>query len=124
MGLFKSKNERLVDDTVRQTRKFGSTLADRTSAVMDDGGSRLKHLIDELEATLKSNDLDAASISSNLRGKLDKVRSSVSDRSVTLSKDFNEALGTADEFAHQKPWQVIGAVAGVALIIGFLAGRG
>jgi len=123
MGLFKSKNERLVDDTVRQTRKFGSTLADRTSAVIDDGSSRLKSLIDELEATLKSNDLDAASLSSNLRGKLDKVRSSVSDRSVTLSKDFNEALGTADEFAHQKPWQVIGAVAGVALIIGFLAGR-
>ena len=83
----------------------------------------MKSLIDELEATLKSNDLDAASLSSNLRGKLDKVRSSVSDRSVTLSKDFNEALGTADEFAHQKPWQVIGAVAGVALIIGFLAGR-
>src|SRR5882757_6430244 len=120
MGLFKSKRERLADDTIRQTRQLGSSLANAAAVVVDDGTSRLKHLIDELESALKSNDLDAASLRENLRGKLSQVRSSVNDRSAALSDDFNAALGTADHYAHEKPWQVIGAVAGVALVIGFL----
>jgi ElaB/YqjD/DUF883 family membrane-anchored ribosome-binding protein len=123
MGLFKSKGERMADDAIAQTRKFGGVVADRTSSVIDDGSSRLKSLIDELESTLKSSDLDASSLRASLRGKLDKVRSGVSDRSAMLSQDFGEALGTADDYAHEKPWQIIGAVAGIALVIGFLAGR-
>lgn len=123
MGLFKSKNERAADEVIRQTRKFGGQLADKTSSAIDDGSSRLKSLIDDLESTLRSSDLDASSLRDSLRGKLDKVRSSVSDRSAILSQDLNEAIGTADEYAHEKPWQVIGAVAGIALVIGFLAGR-
>lgn len=123
MGLFKSKTERNADQVVRQTREFGGRLADRTTNAIDDGSDRLKGLIGDLEAALKSKDLDPASVRETFRGKLDKVRSAVGDHSVTLSKDFNDALGTADEFARQKPWQVIGAVAGIALVIGFLAGR-
>lgn len=124
MGLFKSKSARATDDAINQARQFGGRLAERTNTAIDDGGDHLKHLIGELEAALKSKDLDPASVRDSFRGKLDKVRSAVNDHSATLSKDFGEALGNADEFAHQKPWQVIGAVAGIALIIGFLAGRG
>lgn len=123
MGLFKSKSERATDQAVRQTRQFGGKLAERTSSVIDDGSDRLKNLIDDLEASLKSRDLDVGAVRENVRGKLDRVRSAVNDHSANLSRDLGEALGTADEFAHQKPWQVIGAVAGVALVIGFLAGR-
>ncbi len=123
MGLFKSKSERATDQAVRQTRQFGGKLADRTNAAIDDGSDRLKSLIDDLESALKSKDLDVGAVRENVRGKLDRVRSAVNDHGATLSRDLGEAFGTADEFAHQKPWQVIGAVAGVALVIGFLAGR-
>lgn len=123
MGLFKSKSERATDQAAHQTRQFGGKLADRTSAAIDDGSNRLKNLIDDLEASLKSKDIDVGAVRENARSKLDRVRSAVNDHSATLSHDLGEAFGTADEFAHQKPWQVIGAVAGLALVIGFLAGR-
>ena len=81
MGLFTSKKERMADDAVQQTRKTGSRLSDRASSMIDDGSDRLKSLIDDLESALKSNDLNASSLRDNVRGKLDKVRSTVSDRS-------------------------------------------
>ena len=31
--------------------------------------------------------------------------------------------GYADDFVHDKPWHTLGAVAGLALLVGFLAGR-
>ncbi|MGI4855673.1 MAG: DUF883 family protein [Janthinobacterium lividum] len=123
MGLFTSKSERTVDNAVKQTRKVGGSLSDRASSVIDDGSDRLKSLIDDLESALKSSDLNASSLRDSVRGKLDKVRSSVTDRSAAVTQNFNDTLGTADDFAHEKPWQVIGAVAGIALVIGFLAGR-
>lgn len=123
MGLFSSKNERTVDNAVQQTRKMGARLSDRAGSAIDDGSDRLKSLIDDLESALKSSDLNASSLRDSVRGKLEKVRSSVTDRGAAVTQNFNDTLGTADDFAHEKPWQVIGAVAGIALVIGFLAGR-
>ncbi|WP_267847811.1 DUF883 family protein [Robbsia betulipollinis] len=113
----------MADDAVQQTRKIGGRLSDRASSVIDDGSDRLKSLIDDLESALKSSDLNASSLRDSVRSKLDTVRSSVTERGAAMSQNFNDTLGTADDFAHEKPWQVIGAVAGIALVIGFLAGR-
>jgi ElaB/YqjD/DUF883 family membrane-anchored ribosome-binding protein len=43
--------------------------------------------------------------------------------SSAVTAKLNDAAGYADEFVHDKPWHTLGAVAGLALLVGFLAGR-
>jgi ElaB/YqjD/DUF883 family membrane-anchored ribosome-binding protein len=80
--------------------------------------------LDDLDDTLKrGGDLDIDKLRSQLQAKLNAARSTVDDTKSAVTRQFNEAMGNADEFVHGNPWQIIALVAGAALLIGLLAGR-
>jgi len=43
--------------------------------------------------------------------------------SDTLQRQARSAVGAADHYAHQSPWQIVGAVAILAAAVGFAAAR-
>jgi ElaB/YqjD/DUF883 family membrane-anchored ribosome-binding protein len=50
-----------------------------------------------------------------------KIRVAEAEEAVMVRT--REAARMTDEFVHDKPWHTLGAVAGLALLVGFLAGR-
>jgi ElaB/YqjD/DUF883 family membrane-anchored ribosome-binding protein len=127
MGLFKSKSAQAAEAALEQARELSAQAAAqatqaaaRGQAAVEGGGSRLKQLLSELEG-LVTPKVEAALPA--VRERTDKVISRLNARGQDLSKDLYQAVGTADEYAKKNPWQIVGAAAGVALLIGFLAGR-
>ncbi|WP_347554055.1 hypothetical protein [Robbsia sp. KACC 23696] len=127
MGLFKSRSAKAADAALEQARELSAQAAaqatqaaERGQAAIDNGGNRLKQLLSELEG-LVAPKVEAALPA--VRQRTDKVISRLNARGQDLSKDLYQAAGTADAYAKKNPWQIAGAAAGLALLIGFLAGR-
>jgi ElaB/YqjD/DUF883 family membrane-anchored ribosome-binding protein len=51
------------------------------------------------------------------------VRDRLSAAQEEVSRRARAALDDADEYVHENPWQALGVTAGVAFLIGLLAGR-
>src|ERR1700686_4095081 len=52
-----------------------------------------------------------------------QVRDRLTDAQLELTRRAREALGEADEYVRENPWQALGITAGVAFLVGLLAGR-
>ncbi|SDV49654.1 DUF883 family protein [Chitinasiproducens palmae] len=124
MKLFKSRTERTLDDGVSKARDFTDDASSKAGKLVDDGRDQLHRVLDEIESALSSaKDVDVDGLKSNVLSKLTSARGALTEKSASVGRTLNDALGQADEVARQKPWHVVGAVAGLALVIGFLAGR-
>jgi ElaB protein len=123
MGIF-SKAGHTVDSTLNGARRQGEHAVSRASDVAHSTSSQWRSLLDDLDDTLKrGSDLDIDNLRSQLQAKLNAARSAVEDTKSTVTRQFNDAWGSADEYVHGNPWQTIALVAGAALLIGLLAGR-
>ncbi|KKB61430.1 hypothetical protein WM40_23260 [Robbsia andropogonis] len=127
MGLFKSKSAQAADAALEQARELSAQAAAqatqaaaRGQAAIDSGGNRLKQLLSELESLVTPKVEAALPV---VRQRTDKVIARLNARGQDLSKDLQQAVGNADAYAKKNPWHIVGAAAGVALLIGFLAGR-
>ncbi|HTJ93544.1 MAG TPA: DUF883 domain-containing protein [Pararobbsia sp.] len=113
-----------VDDSMQATRRHMKRIARRGRHAANDIGDELRSLIDELQVCLTDGThADVNTLRGQVRdrinaarAKLDSTRGIARDRAIA-------ALNQTDEFVHQRPWQTIAALAGVALVVGAVLGR-
>jgi len=123
MGIF-SRAGQTVDSTLNGVRRHGEHAVSEAQDVAHSASTQWRSLLDDLDDTLKrGSDLDIDNLRSQLQAKLNAARSTVDDTKSAVTRQFNEALGSADEYVHGNPWQTIALVAGAALLLGWLAGR-
>ncbi|MDR5750367.1 MULTISPECIES: glycine zipper domain-containing protein [unclassified Caballeronia] len=121
MGLFTRST---LDSRINGAADLGQRAVAGASDAVDSASGQLRSLLDELDSSLRdAKDLDADKLRKELQSKLKTVRSQMDGASSAVTAKLGDAAGYADEFVHDKPWHTLGAVAGLALLVGFLAGR-
>jgi ElaB/YqjD/DUF883 family membrane-anchored ribosome-binding protein len=121
MGLFTRST---LDSKINGAADVGQRAVRGASDVVDSASDQLRSFLDELEDSLHSaKDIDSDKLRKQLQSKLKYARSQMDGAGSAITDRFGDAAGYADEFVHDKPWHTLGAVAGLALLIGFLAGR-
>lgn len=95
----------------------------KPSSAQDD----LEKLVGDLRGLLSSRDLDDVPQIKALREKLDDGLYNVRKATVRIAQDAaykaKEGAQTANQYAHDEPWQLAGAAVVVGAIIGFVLGR-
>ena len=102
-------------------------MSEITSAQRDKLTSDLKLVIADTEELLRMTADQAGVNATELRGRIqNRLREAKADlvhvQEITLAK-AKAAGRAADEYVHKNPWQSVGMVASVALVIGLLMGR-
>ncbi|GAB5099600.1 DUF883 domain-containing protein [Caballeronia sp. LP006] len=121
MGLFTRST---LDSKINGAANVGQRAVRGASDAVDSASSQLRSLLDDLESSIQSGkDIDGDKLRRDLQSKLKTARSQIDGASTALTGKLGDAAGYADEFVHDKPWHTLGAVAGLALLVGFLAGR-
>jgi ElaB/YqjD/DUF883 family membrane-anchored ribosome-binding protein len=89
-----------------------------------DIGSELRALLSELEETLAEGaSADAANLRSRIGDQVDAARARLNDSQAALRERAAAAFDDADAYLHDKPWQTIALVGGLALLAGVLLAR-
>lgn len=65
----------------------------------------------------------AEELRSQLHERLSQARETLQLTQETMRERGQEALGSAEQYVQENPWQAIGIAAGVGLLIGLLANR-
>lgn len=113
-----------VDDSMQATRRHMKRIARRGRHAANDIGDELRTLLDELQVCLADGtQADVNTLRGQIRDRINTARSKLdSTRDVARDRAI-AALNQTDEFVHEKPWQTIAALAGVALVVGAVLGR-
>jgi ElaB/YqjD/DUF883 family membrane-anchored ribosome-binding protein len=121
MGLFTRST---LDSKINGAADLGQREVRGASDAVDSASGQLRSLLDDLESSIQNaKDIDADKLRKELQSKLKIARSQMNGAGGAITGKLNDAAGYADEFVHDKPWHTLGAVAGLALLIGYLAGR-
>jgi ElaB/YqjD/DUF883 family membrane-anchored ribosome-binding protein len=84
-------------------------------------------VLEDAEALLSATAGQAGERIQQVRARAEETVRVVRDRLATAQEDLTrrarEALGDADEYVRENPWQAIGVTAGIAFLVGLLAGR-
>lgn len=121
MGLFTRST---LDSKINGAANVGQRAVRGASDAVDTASSQLRSLLDDLESSIHgAKDIDADKLRRDLQAKLKSARSQMNGAGNVFSGKLGDAAGYADEFVHDKPWHTLGAVAGLALLVGFLAAR-
>jgi ElaB/YqjD/DUF883 family membrane-anchored ribosome-binding protein len=130
-----------VDDTRRNTMEtFGTSDSARASgqrlandigegvnAVKNVASAEIRNLIADVEdlvariADLK--DADVARVRSKVLKAVDAAKEGLVDRADTLRRQARQAVASADDYVHDRPWQAVGIAAVVGAVVGILATR-
>jgi ElaB/YqjD/DUF883 family membrane-anchored ribosome-binding protein len=122
MGLFTTRS--MLDRNLNGAAEIGQRAVRGASDAVDSASAQLRSLLDELDSSIRdAKDIDVGQLRKDLQGKLRAARAQFDGSSSVIADKFTDAAGYADEFVHDKPWHTLGAVAGLALLVGFLAGR-
>lgn len=121
MGLFTRST---LDSKIDGAADLGQRAVRGASDAVDSASSQLRSLLDDLESSLHgAKDFDADKLRRELQSKLKSARSQMNGAGGAFAGKLGDAAGYADDFVHDKPWHTLGAVAGLALLVGYLAGR-
>jgi ElaB/YqjD/DUF883 family membrane-anchored ribosome-binding protein len=113
-----------IGDSWNSTTRRARRMARHGRDAAEDIGSELRSLLSELEDTLAhGTSADAAALRSQISDRLDSARSRLNDTHAVLRQRASDALDGADAYIHEKPWQTIALVGGLALVAGVLLAR-
>jgi ElaB/YqjD/DUF883 family membrane-anchored ribosome-binding protein len=108
-------------------RKRKATSAELTQSSAEDLMEDLQSVLEDAEALLSATAGQAGERIQQVRARAEETVRAVRDRLATAQEDLTrrarEALGDADEYVRENPWQAIGVTAGIAFLVGLLAGR-
>jgi len=108
-------------------RKRKVTAAELTQASAEDLMNDLQSVLEDAEALLSATAGQAGERIQQVRARAEETVRAVRDRMSAaqeeLTRRAREALGEADEYLRENPWQALGITAGVAFLVGLLAGR-
>ena len=121
MGLFTRST---LDSKINGAADLGQRAVRGASDAVDSASGQLRSLLDDLESSIQNaKDIDTDKLRKELQSKLKTARSQLNGANGALAGTLNDAAGYADDFVHDRPWHTLGAVAGLALLVGYLAGR-
>ena len=103
-------------DALRATRQSRAAVARDFESLIDDAE-------DLLHSTADAVGDQAAAARARLEKSLTQAREALSDQMDSLTERGRAAASSADEYVHEKPWQVIGIAAVAALAAGFFLSR-
>ena len=87
----------------------------------------LRTVVEDGEALLRATAGQAgekvAEVRARAEDSLRQAKLRLQDAGAEMDARARAAAAAADEFVHEKPWQVISVAAGVAFLIGYLIGR-
>lgn len=113
-----------IGDSWSTTSRRARRMARHGREAAEDIGSELRTLLSELESTLsEGTSADAAALRAQISERLDNARARLNDTHAALRERAGAAFGDADAYLHEKPWQTIALVGGLALVAGVLLAR-
>ncbi|VVE72551.1 hypothetical protein PCA31118_04231 [Pandoraea captiosa] len=120
-----SKAETALNSSLEDARFAGRRTARAARLASGDVSSRVRDLLDDLDHALSNakSASDVEALRAEIGDKLRQARSDFGDARANLRRRANEVWDEADSYVHERPWQTIGTVAAVALVLGFIAGR-
>ncbi len=84
-------------------------------------------MISDAEKLIKLTAGEAAGKLSEVRGRLNqrlaRRKERMADLEATLRQQTLKVAHATDDYVHRNPWQSVGVAAGVAFLLGLLAGR-
>jgi ElaB/YqjD/DUF883 family membrane-anchored ribosome-binding protein len=108
-------------------RKRKVSAAELTQNSADDLMEDLQSVLEDAEALLSATAGQAGERIQQVRERAEETVRAVRDRLTAaqenLTRRAREAIGEADDYVRENPWQAIGITAGVAFLVGLLAGR-
>ena len=108
-------------------RKRKVSAAELTQNSADDLMEDLQSVLEDAEALLSATAGQAGERIQQVRERAEETVRAVRDRLTAaqenLARRAREAIGEADDYVRENPWQAIGITAGVAFLVGLLAGR-
>src|ERR1035438_9446771 len=109
------------------TKKPKVTAAKLTQASAEQLMDDLHTVLEDAEALLSATAGQAGERIQQVRARAEQTGRGARDRLAAtqeeLTRRAREALGDADDYVRENPWQAIGISAGIAFLIGLLAGR-
>ncbi|SAL46392.1 DUF883 family protein [Caballeronia humi] len=113
-----------IGDSWNSTSRRARRIARHGREAAEDIGVELRTLLSELESTLADGtQADVAALRAQLGRRIDTARSRLNDTHLAMRERANAALSDADAYIHEKPWQTIALVGGLALVAGVLLAR-
>ncbi len=113
-----------IGDSWTTTSRRARRMARHGREAAADIGGELRTLLAELEETLSDGtQADVAALRAQLRGRIDSARARLNDTHQALRERAGAAFSDADAYIHEKPWQTIALVGGLALVAGVLLAR-
>jgi len=113
-----------INDAVTETSKGVSRFARRAAAASDSAGADARSLLKDIEAALKEGkDDDVGALRARLEGRLSDARSTYDNVQWTIRDKLSAAASTTDGYVRGRPWETIGAAAGIAFLLGIIIGR-
>ncbi len=89
--------------------------------------SDMKSMISDFEALLKATagqaDDDIQTARSRVEKSMHSVKDHIEDLEHTAVEKIKEVTVSTEKYVHDNPWPIIGTVAGLGLITGWLIGR-
>ncbi|MEA3091603.1 MAG: hypothetical protein QOJ04_2945 [Caballeronia sp.] len=123
MNAFPNTRDALGDSWNSTSRRARRISRHSRDAAQDIGGE-LRTLISEIEETLsEGTSADVAALRAQLGKSVDSARARLNDTQEAVRARANTALADADTYIHDKPWQTIALVGGLALVAGVLLAR-
>ena len=89
--------------------------------------SELKSLMDDAEDLVKATATQTGDKVTDVRNRIQRAAADLKPRlakaEAQLEDKARSTLECADGYVHESPWTIIGVAAGVAFLVGILAGR-
>jgi ElaB/YqjD/DUF883 family membrane-anchored ribosome-binding protein len=109
-------------NSTENLKKAGDGIAHAAREGAARGSSELRHFFDDVEDLLGrisdvGND-DVQRLKTKVADSLDSARGTVSRGAARLRERAVDAAGTADDYAREQPWTVVGIAAVVGLALG------
>jgi ElaB/YqjD/DUF883 family membrane-anchored ribosome-binding protein len=94
----------------------------QAAGIASDVSREFSHFIADIEDLIKQTASltgeDLAQAKSMLNARISAARKSVDGLSTSVSKQVRKSSALTNEYVHEQPWKVIGAVAAVSFLLG------
>ena len=113
-----------IGDSWNSTNRRARRISRHSREAAQDIGGELRTLISEIEETLsEGTSADVAALRKQLSATVSTARARLNDTQDAFRARAGAALSDADVYIHEKPWQTIALVGGLALVAGVLLAR-
>ena len=113
-----------IGDSWNSTSRRARRMARHGREAAEDIGVELRALLSELEEALSDGaSADAAALRSRISDQIDSARARLSGTQAAVRERAAAALDDADAYLHDRSWQTIAIVGGLALVAGILLAR-